>query len=283
MRKLTEIPQATRLHLASGVAETADWTEWMATDMSALARTVAAQTSSRRLATSLSQAAEEVKGRGILDRLVILGRAVSSAVRNFDSAAFLEICGHKSDVVRQWAAYAVNDAGRKLTLRERLALTRRFAADHHMSVRECAWMAYRPHLNLQLNQGFRLLEGVSRSKNASERRFAVEVSRPRSVWGRHISELRERPEMGMALLTNVYKDESRYVRLAAGNWLNDASKTRPDWVLEVCSIWLKTGDKFTKAIVTRGLRTLAARGTYDISLHSKDGWDAKRVNGGTPC
>ena len=271
MRTLADIPQATLLRLASGATETADWTEWMATDMAALARTVAAQTSSNRLAASLSQAAKQVTGIGILDRLALIGRAVSSGVKGFDGSAFLAICRHNSDIVRQWGAYAVNDPDRKLTLKERLVLTRRFAADHHMSVRECAWMAFRPHLSSQLIQGLKLLEDVSLAKNAFERRFAVEVSRPRSVWGRHISELKNRPEMGMALLTNVYKDESRYVRLAAGNWLNDASKTRPDWVLEICSVWSKTGDKLTNAIMSRGLRTLVSRETDDRSFRLKNG------------
>ena len=283
MRTLANIPQPTLLRLASGAAETADWTEWMATDMSVLALTVAAQTSSRRLALSLSRAAEQIQGMGILDRLAVLGRAVSLGVKNFDNAPFLTICGHKSDVVRQWGAYAVNDPDRKLTLKERLVLTTRFAADNHMSVRECAWMAFRPHLSLKLIEGLELLEGISLSKNASERRFAVEVSRPRSVWGRHIKPLRDRPEMGMALLTNVYKDESRYVRLAAGNWLNDASKSCPDWVLKVCSIWSRTGDKFTNAIIRRGLRTLAVQGTSDMSLRPKDSSEAKRPRGGAPC
>jgi len=255
----------------------------MATDMSALARTVAARTSNRCLAASLRRAADEAQGRGILDRLAVLGRAVSSAVTNFDCSAFLEISGHRSDVVRQWGAYAVSDSARNMTLKERLALTRRFAADQHMSVRECAWMAFRPHLSSQLVQGLKLLEAVSGSNNPSERRFAVEVSRPRSVWGRHIQELRERPEMGMALLTNVYKDDSRYVRLAAGNWLNDASKTRPDWVVEVCSVWSGSGDKRTKAIIRRGLRTLALRATLDVSSRSTGGTEAKRASGGVPC
>jgi 3-methyladenine DNA glycosylase AlkC len=224
----------------------------MATDMAALARAVARETSSQRLAKALKRAADQMHGRGILDRLALCGRAVSSSVKNFDSASFLALCAHRSDVVRQWGAYAVNEPSCELSLARRLALTRPFAADRHMSVRECAWMAFRPHLSLQLRRGLKALEEISKSDDPNERRFAIEVS----VWGRHIPALKNHPEIGMALLTNVYKDESRYVRLSAANWLNDASKSRPDWVTKVCSIWSKTGDGNTKFIVKRGLRTL---------------------------
>lgn len=120
-------------------------------------------------------------------------------------------------------------------------------------------MAFRPHLGAKLDHGLALLEGLAGSSDPNERRFAVEVSRPRSVWGRHIPELRDCPELARPLLELVIKDESRYVRLAAGNWLNDASKTRPDWVIGVCSEWSRFGNKFTMGILKRGLRTLAAR------------------------
>jgi 3-methyladenine DNA glycosylase AlkC len=282
MRKLSEISKVARKRLASGNVETADWTEWMATDMPALARVVAAKTSNQTLRNALSAAAIDAEGLGILDRLAVLGGAVSSTFDDFEDPRFLEIANHRSDVVRQWGSYAVNDPRRDISLASRLALTRRYAADHHMSVRECAWMAFRPHLAARLNHGLKLLERMSRSENPNERRFSVEVSRPRSVWGRHISMLKEKPEIASALLSNLHKDDSRYVRLAVGNWLNDASKTRPDWVNEICSIWLKTGDNFTRTIVRRGLRTLANR-TNSAAASELTNLSDVPVNGGMPC
>jgi 3-methyladenine DNA glycosylase AlkC len=284
MRKLSEISKTARERLASGMVETADWTEWMATDMATLARTVAAKTSNQSLRKTLLSAATDAEGRGILDRLTVLGGAVAGTFTNFRDSSFLEIATHQSDVVRQWGAYAVNEPTRDMSLASRLELTRRFAADPHMSVRECAWMAFRPHFAADLNQGLRLLERVSRSQNPNERRFSIEVSRPRSVWGRHIPTLKERPEMASPLLSNVCKDDSRYVRLAAGNWLNDASKTRPDWVNEICAVWLKTGDNRTKAIVKRGLRTLANRAlAAQMPLPEPTAHLSIPVNGGMPC
>ncbi len=228
----------------------------MATDMCALARVVAKETRYAGLGQSLRAAADSAEGSGILARLRILGRAVSAAVRQFDGPMFNTIARHRSDVVRQWAAYAVNDPHQSMTLQERLTLTLPFAADHHMSVRECAWMAFRPYLIRSLETGLRLLEPATRSLNPNVRRFAIEVTRPRSVWGAHIGDLKRKPEKAIALLKNVREDESRYVRLAAGNWLNDASKTRPDWVIEVCQNWSLSQNKRTRAIVRRGLRTL---------------------------
>jgi 3-methyladenine DNA glycosylase AlkC len=284
MRKLSEISDETRAQLASGSIQTADWTEWMATDMPRLARAVAGQTSNRLLRKHLLTSAAEAEGLGILLRLQVFGRAVALAFEDFTDGGFQEIALHRSDVVRQWAAYAVNQPERKLTLARRLKLTRQFAADSHMSVRECAWMAFRPHLIANLNQGLKLLERISRSVDEYERRFAIEVTRPRSVWGRHIYELKEKPELASTLLSNVCKDTSRYVRLAAGNWLNDASKSRPDWVREICSLWLKIGDDHTRFIVRRGLRTLTARDRLGKILSWEHGVRSNVcTNGGMPC
>ena len=91
-------------------------------------------------------------------------------------------------------------------------------------------MAFRPHLAQSLDAGLELLEPLSQCENANVRRFAVEVTRPRSVWGAHLDQLKWQPGQAMGLLESTRADPSRYVRLAVGNWLNDASKTRPEWV-----------------------------------------------------
>lgn len=238
----------------------------MATDMANLARNVGEEAPCRALKLALLRAAEEAEGCGILARLAVFGRAVSASVAELDETAFSWVASHASDVVRQWGVYAVNDATRTLALYERLNLTLRFAADHHMSVRECAWMAFRPHLAASLPQALALLEPASRAADPNVRRFAIEVTRPRSVWGVHIAPLKQHPAMAMALLENVYQDSSRYVRLSAGNWLNDASKTRPDWVRKVCSRWSKNANKHTEAIIRRGLRTLVQQRRYHKSM-----------------
>lgn len=228
----------------------------MAADTAALARTVASSSDDRLLRRCLVEASEAVRGCGILDRLALMGAAVAAAVGAGSKTALRQVAEHRSDLVRQWGPYAVNHLSASLTLPQRLSATLPFAADLHMSVRECAWMAFRPHLSAALDEGLVLLEPVSRSTCPNERRFAVEVCRPRSVWGRHIEPLKRDPGKALILLENVRDDDSRYVRLAAGNWLNDASKTRPDWVRQVCARWAASGRKNTAAIVNRALRTL---------------------------
>src|SRR5437899_9077785 len=116
-------------------------------------------------------------------------------------------------------------------------------------------MSFRPHFVSNIPDGLRLLESVSLHSDPNQRRFAIEVTRPRSVWGRHIPTLKQNPRLALALLSNVQQDESRYVRLAVGNWLNDASKTKPGWVRQLCAQWARNGSKYTKAIISRGLRT----------------------------
>ena len=254
--RLTDIPLEIRRELSSGSVETASWTEWMATDMSELARNVAASVESAALKNALLRAADQSRGLTVLARLKSFGRELALVCTGWDDPVLDRLRGHHSDVVRHWAAYAVNDETFRLSLPKRLAATLPFAADKHMSVRECAWMAFRPHLTASLANGLKLLEPVSLSKDANLRRFAIEVTRPRSVWGAHIAALKEEPSMAVALLDNVYQDSSQYVRLSAGNWLNDASKTRPDWVRAVCSRWSKKASKHTEAIIRRGLRTL---------------------------
>lgn len=265
-RRLSDVPLETLHRLATGESETGNWTEWMAADMPRLARTVADECGVPALTASLRRAADHATGLGILRRLFVFGQAVSEAFTDFSDAGFHVIAAHRSDVVRQWGAYAVNDGTRSMKLADRCALTRRFASDGHMSVRECAWMAFRPHLARQLPQGLRLLEKVSKSDDANERRFAVEVCRPRSVWGSHLGPLKREPSQAIAILENVRRDGSRYVRLAVGNWLNDASKSRPDWVREICSRWLAEDNRNTTAIVARGLRTLNRQTVGDVPL-----------------
>jgi hypothetical protein len=164
--------------------------------------------------------------------LAIMGAAVATAINGGSEAALGEIARHPSDLVRQWGAYAVNHTSIPLTLSRRLSATLPYAADLHMSVRECAWMAFRPHLATALYDGLSLLEPVTRSACPSERRFAIEVSRPRSVWGRHIEALKRNPSRALSLLENVYDDEARYVRLAVGKGVpgNNCFTAAVGWV-----------------------------------------------------
>lgn len=255
-RRMSAVPESIRSALAAGTIETANLMEWLAADMCALALSVAGETSSTLLRKSLKDAALQIRNAPILARLRIAGDAISGSVKDLESRAFLDLAGHRSDLVRQWACYAANSTDFSLSSEARLEWTLRFAADKNMSVREAAWMAYRPHLQRELPASLRRLERVCASGDANLRRFSVEVCRPRSVWGAHIRELKQEPSFALPIIEGVRADESRYVQLAAGNWLNDASKTRPDWVTQLCSRWREDGEPFSSVIVKRGLRSL---------------------------
>jgi 3-methyladenine DNA glycosylase AlkC len=248
--------------LAAGKSETVNLMEWLAADMAALARAVAAQGRSPSLRAALNRAADQMETQAILGRLKVAGSAIAEACPNFDNRSFRALCDHSSDLVRQWACYAVNANQITLSTPERLRRTLPFAADRNMSVREAAWMAFRPHLQRQLHATLSRLEKISSRRDPNLRRFAVEVSRPRSVWGAHIAELKDNPQIATVILENVKADPSRYVQLAAGNWLNDAAKSRPDWVAQTCARWLRSASPSTQHIVKRGMRTLVRDGRF---------------------
>jgi 3-methyladenine DNA glycosylase AlkC len=258
-RRKCDVPPELARALSTGERETTTWTEWMAVDTARLALTVARELPQGRLRRALIDVSNDLAGKGILDRLNLVGRAVASAVVDFDSPSFRYLVTHRSDAVRQWCAYAVNYPQSALSLERLLAATLPFAADSHMSVRECAWMAFRPFLIARLDEGLRLLSVIARSQEPRVRRFAVEVSRPRSVWGRHCTALKKEPALGRPVLEAVRGESNRYTQLSVGNWLNDASKSRPDWVQAVCDEWSRDGDSATNWMARRGMRTLTAR------------------------
>lgn len=105
-----------------------------------------------------------------------------------------------------------------------------------------------------------LLAQWAESENPNVRRFASEALRPRGVWCSHIEELKEHPEKYLPVLEKLKSDPSKYVQDSVGNWLNDASKSCPDFVTSVCERWSKESvTKETRYIVKRALRTIVGK------------------------
>lgn len=164
---------------------------------------------------------------------------------------------HDSDTVRGWGAMAIG-ACPSLTLAELFTAVEGFADDPHFAVREWAWLSVRPRVIAEPLPTIEVLSRWTASPSARIRRFSSEATRPRGVWSAHIPTLKKEPELAEGLLGGLRADPSVYVQNSVGNWLNDASKSRPDWARRTCDSWLAGCEaEPTRRICRRGLRTLA--------------------------
>jgi 3-methyladenine DNA glycosylase AlkC len=161
-----------------------------------------------------------------------------------------------SDTVRGWFAMAIDVATPK-PIERVIEQLLPFARDHHFAVREWAWLAIRPRVIEEPGDVLGALLPLFASPDPLERRFALEATRPRSVWGGHVELFKRTPEIADHVLDIVKCDNSRYVRLATANWINDAAKTRPDWAERLTARWLAECQCMaTTATVRRGRRSL---------------------------
>jgi 3-methyladenine DNA glycosylase AlkC len=166
---------------------------------------------------------------------------------------------HPSDAVRQWAVLWLERVP-EMTLAQRLEAVCPFAADAHFGVREIAWMAVRPAIAADLPQALKLFESWVTHSDSNVRRFATESTRPRGVWCAHIEVLKTSPALALPLLEPLLADPSKYVRDSVANWLNDASKSQPEWVVALCDRWRRESDcAATRSLVQRALRTLDSK------------------------
>ena len=259
--RIADIPADVRRALDAGKLETVTLTEWLAIDPTKLVRAAIRDAGLEDQGPALRKAARALAEDGITQRMRGMGAAVHEALGAVPRArerqrAYRGLAGHTSDMVRAWAAYS-HTADDTLDLEDRLAKARPFAADGAMSVRECAWDSFRPFVAAELDRALPLLEPWVHDDDPNVRRCAVEGTRPRGVWTKHIDALKSDPELARALLDPVHEDPSRYVQNAVANWLNDASKSAPAWTRDVCAAWMKISQSpATEYIVRRGLRTL---------------------------
>jgi 3-methyladenine DNA glycosylase AlkC len=201
----------------------------------------------------LADRADELRERGLVSRM---RRGGELLFEEFGSGAPLAALAWKSDTLRGFGAMAVGVIP-ELTLRDRLQLIEPFADDPHFAVREWAWLSLRPHVSEAIRSALKELLPWALEESPRLRRFACEVTRPRGVWSRHLPELKAEPEIAMPLLDSLRADEARYVQNSLANWLNDASKSRPDWAKRVCAQWMiGTPSAATQRICRRALRSL---------------------------
>jgi 3-methyladenine DNA glycosylase AlkC len=247
--RFADIPKAVLEGLNAGTLESVNLTEWLAVDSLQLLEAVM-PTLKIKSAKTILEAAREVANLGVMQRTEKIAGLLEAA--NVSPELLTD---HKSDTVRCWAAYIAVTRGK--TLKAKLEAVKPYAADSHFGVREIAWMAWRPNLIANLEPGLKLLVSWTKSEDANARRFASEASRPRGVWCAHIQSLKDKPELAIRILEPLRSDDAKYVQASVANWLNDASKTRADWVEETCARWLlESPTKETKWTVNRALRSL---------------------------
>jgi 3-methyladenine DNA glycosylase AlkC len=236
---------------------TVSLTEFLAIDLAQLACHVASQVGLDPQAELLQDTVAMLPSFKPLKRHTLVARALYALAEPHTGrdAVAHALATHPSDIARSWAAQWVQFA--QLPLAQGLEAVRRFAADSHFGVREMAWMAVRDAVARDVDAAVVLLQPWVRDADANIRRFASELTRPRGVWCAQIETLKAQPWRGLELLTRLQADPSRYVQNSVANWLNDAARTQPDWVREVCARWLRqSGSRETAYIVKRALRSL---------------------------
>ena len=163
---------------------------------------------------------------------------------------------HASDTVRGWACYLIgSDAGAALPAK--LRAMRSLADDPHFGVREWAWLALRSDIVAAPLQALEYLQVWAQEASPNLRRFACEALRPRGVWSTHIVLFKQHPELALPMLEAMANDPARYVQDSVGNWLNDAGKTQPQWLRELCARWQQQHPGDANAYIRkRALRSL---------------------------
>lgn len=257
-RTTRDVPREVVDLLSCGRIETVNLLEWLMVDQRRLAETVFADHGWEELLPEVRLALSAIPRRTALKDIIAIGEVLArqfGAKRKF-GAPYRVLIEHSSDTVRGWGAYLVGRCA-SLDLPARLERIRPLAADRNTSVREIAWMAVRDHLAAELEAAMELLAEWSLDADPNIRRFASEATRPRGVWCRHIERLKKEPQLGLPILEPLKADPAKYVQDSVGNWLNDASKSQPDWVRKVCARWRKESKaKGTERIVKRALRTV---------------------------
>lgn len=260
MAKIDDIRLAA---LNKGEVETRNLAECLAINQSTLLKFVLPEIGISKTADHIVAIADLSCAEGISRQIARIGAAIREALPQESQRDVIvqKMAIHPSDTVRSWAVFVVARAQDEIALKDRLTAVRPFAADTHFGVREWAWLAVRPYVAADISQAIHCLTSWTSDTDANIRRFAVESIRPRGVWCEHIKELKENPGQAEPLLEKLRGDSSRYVQDSVSNWINDASKTQPQWAEQLCERWNKDADSHTKRITNRALRTLTKKKT----------------------
>ncbi|MHA7057460.1 DNA alkylation repair protein [Aquimarina sp. M1] len=240
-------------HLNKGLIETANLIEWLALDQLKLLKVLLGELNKSHWFDSFYEAVSNQKKPSANSNTKIIGSTFTQLTN--DSNVIDYLSNHTSDVPRCWAVQYYGAT--EMSITERLHTIKPYAADPHFGVREVAIFATKEHIIQDLDQAIMIFSNWTKNTNENVRRYTVEAIRPIGVWTKKIDDLRESPEKAINILESLKDDTSNYVKDAVGNWLNDASKTKPDWVKNVCNRWQKEApNKNTAYIIKKALRTI---------------------------
>ncbi|WP_375200542.1 DNA alkylation repair protein [Lysinibacillus sp. RS11] len=258
-RKASDIPNDVLALLNQGRIESVNLTEWQAVNHISLVKNVLPTMGLEEELEIISTEIEKQKVETGMKAIRLIGGLLDTVVVNESATKkedVIKLCSqHVSDSVRCWAAFM--NKNNDHTLEEKLLYIRSFAADHHFGVREIAWMSIREDLSENVEESVDLLTEWAKSEDENIRRFSLESIRPRGVWTKHIERLKQEPQIVLPILNLLQSDSSKYVQDSVGNWLNDASKTQPEWVINLCDEWQKDSPtKATERIIKKAQRTI---------------------------
>ncbi len=256
-RSLKDLSSKILDQLNKGEIESANLTEWLAVNQPILLETLLRQNNRTHYLPPILNAISKLNKQttNTLNETIGIG-LLKACLENEDTQFLRDLSSHTSDTIRCWITYTIG-RNSQLSLMQKLQQIQPFAADLHFGVREISWMTVRQSIIENLEESLQILSKWTLSENENIRRFSSESTRPRGVWCEHIESLKKNPELALPILEPLKSDSSKYVCDSVGNWLNDASKTQPDFVIDLCSRWEKeSSTKATSYIVKKAMRTI---------------------------
>lgn len=257
-RKAKDIPTKVMKLLNQGRIPTVNLTEWLAVNQVKLINNTFPEIGLKDSLANIILAVNKQKKPSTMSSIKIIGlNLYENCLESKSLATTIEMLStHQSDTIRCYAAYLIS-LNTELTILEKLQQSRNLIADKHFGVREIVWMALRPEIEKNLEKSIEYLSKWTNESDENIRRFATESIRPRGVWCKHIERLKEKPELALPILEKLKSDKSKYVQLSVGNWLNDASKSQPDFVIRLCKKWkIESPTEETYKIIKRAMRTI---------------------------
>ena len=252
-RGLKDLDPEVLEYLNAGTIETKNLIEWLATDQLLLLKTVLVDVDKMDWYTSFVEAVNAQKKPTANSNTKVIGETFAQLT----DTTFIksQLSNHTSDIVRCWSCWA--ESLFQDDVETLLGTMKPYAADAHFGLREVVIFASKERLIEDLDSAISILSEWAVDSDENVRRYAVEALRPIGVWTKKIPAFQEKPELALPVLEPLRSDVSKYVRDAVGNWLNDASKSQPEWVKMLCNQWEKASKtKETAYIIKRGLRTL---------------------------